>query len=255
MEFNKEKWKEKLEEKLLEKFSVSLKEASSFEVYRALGETVISFIARDWYETKEKYSKTKQAFYLSSEFLMGRALGNNLINLGIDKEVREFLEEIGIDYNQVEDEEEDPALGNGGLGRLAACFMDSLATLNLPGQGYSIRYRNGIFNQYLRDGYQVEKPETWLKYGDVWSIMRPEDEVIVNFGNGSVRALPYDMPIIGYGTKNVNTLRLWEAHSINDLDLGVFNQQDYLHATQDKTLAEDISRVLYPNDSTDVGKK
>ena len=255
MEFNKEKWKEKLEEKLLEKFSVSLKEASSFEVYRALGETVISFIARDWYETKEKYSKTKQAFYLSSEFLMGRALGNNLINLGIDKEVREFLEEIGIDYNQVEDEEEDPALGNGGLGRLAACFMDSLATLNLPGQGYSIRYRNGIFNQYLRDGYQVEKPETWLKYGDVWSIMRPEDEVIVNFGNGSVRALPYDMPIIGYGTKNVNTLRLWEAHSINDLDLGVFNQQDYLHATQDKTLAEDISRVLYPNDSTDEGKK
>ena len=255
MEFNKEKWKEKLEEKLLERFSVSLKEASSFEVYRALGETVISFIARDWYETKEKYSKTKQAFYLSSEFLMGRALGNNLINLGIDKEVREFLEEIGIDYNQVEDEEEDPALGNGGLGRLAACFMDSLATLNLPGQGYSIRYRNGIFNQYLRDGYQVEKPETWLKYGDVWSIMRPEDEVIVNFGNGSVRALPYDMPIIGYGTKNVNTLRLWEAHSINDLDLGVFNQQDYLHATQDKTLAEDISRVLYPNDSTDEGKK
>ena len=175
MEFNKEKWKKKLEEKLLERFSVSLKDASSFEVYRALGETVISFIARDWYETKEKYSKTKQAFYLSSEFLMGRALGNNLINLGIDKEVREFLEEIGIDYNQVEDEEEDPALGNGGLGRLAACFMDSLATLNLPGQGYSIRYRNGIFNQYLRDGYQVEKPETWLKYGDVWSIMRPED--------------------------------------------------------------------------------
>jgi len=255
MEFNKEKWKEKLEERLLEKFSVSLKDASPFEVYRALGETVMSFIAKDWYKTKEEYSKTKQAFYLSSEFLMGRALGNNLINLGIDKEIKEFLEELGIDYNQVEDEEEDAALGNGGLGRLAACFMDSLATLNLPGQGYSIRYRNGIFNQYLRDGYQVEKPETWLKYGDVWSVMRPEDEVIVNFGHTSVRALPYDMPIIGYGTNNVNTLRLWEAHSIVDLDLGVFNQQDYLHATQDKTLAEDISRVLYPNDSTDEGKK
>ena len=255
MEFNKEKWKEKLEERLLEKFSVNLKDASPFEVYRALGETVMSFIAKDWYKTKEEYSKTKQAFYLSSEFLMGRALGNNLINLGIDKEIKEFLEELGIDYNQVEDEEEDAALGNGGLGRLAACFMDSLATLNLPGQGYSIRYRNGIFNQYLRDGYQVEKPETWLKYGDVWSVMRPEDEVIVNFGHTSVRALPYDMPIIGYGTNNVNTLRLWEAHSIVDLDLGVFNQQDYLHATQDKTLAEDISRVLYPNDSTDEGKK
>ncbi len=139
MEFNKEKWKEKLEERLLENFSVTLKDASPFEVYRALGETVMSFIAKDWYETKQEYSKTKQAFYLSAEFLMGRALGNNLINLGIDKEVKEFLQELGIDYNQVEDEEEDAALGNGGLGRLAACFMDSLATLNLPGQGYSIR--------------------------------------------------------------------------------------------------------------------
>src|SRR3712207_4259316 len=133
--------------------------------------------------------------------------------------------------------------------------MDSLATLSLPGQGYSIRYKNGIFNQYLRDGYQVEKPETWLRYGDVWSVARPEDEVIVNFGGTSVRAIPYDMPIIGYGTKNINTLRLWEAHAIQDLNLAVFNQQDYLHATQEKTLAEDISRVLYPNDSTDEGKK
>lgn len=182
-------------------------------------------------------------------------MGNNLINLGIQEEVIALLKELGIDYNQVEEEEEDAALGNGGLGRLAACFMDSLATLSLPGQGYSIRYKNGIFNQYLRDGYQVEKPETWLRYGDVWSVARPEDEVIVNFGNTSVRALPYDMPIIGYGTKNINTLRLWEAHAIQDLDLGIFNQQDYLHATQEKTLAEDISRVLYPNDSTDEGKK
>ena len=156
MEFNKEQWKSKLEEKLLEKFSVKLEDASTFEIYRALGDTVMNFIAKDWYETKEKYSKTKQAFYLSSEFLMGRALGNNLINLGVDKEIREFLKEIGVDYNQIEDEEEDAALGNGGLGRLAACFMDSLATLNLPGQGYSIRYRNGIFNQFFRDGYQVE---------------------------------------------------------------------------------------------------
>ena len=133
--------------------------------------------------------------------------------------------------------------------------MDSLATLNLPGKGYGIRYRNGIFNQEFRDGYQIEKPETWLKYGDVWSVMRPDDEVIVTFGDGSVRAVPYDMPIIGYGTNNINTLRLWEAHSLVDLDLGKFNQQDYLHATQQKTLAEDISRVLYPNDSTDEGKK
>ena len=212
-------------------------------------------IAEDWYETRKLYSQKKQAFYLSAEFLMGRALGNNLINLGLLDEVKEVLTEYGIDYNKVEDEEEDSALGNGGLGRLAACFLDSLATLNLPGQGYGIRYRNGIFNQTFKDGYQVEKPETWLKYGDVWSIERPADEVIVSFGDENVRAVPYDMPIIGYGTKNINTLRLWEAHSIVDLDLGKFNQQDYLHATQEKTRAEDISRVLYPNDSTDEGKK
>lgn len=255
MLFEKTVWKEALEERLLVKFGTTLEEASSFEIYQALGDTIMEKIAKDWYDTKKKYEREKQAFYLSSEFLMGRAMGNNLINLGIQEEVIALLKELGIDYNQVEDEEEDAALGNGGLGRLAACFMDSLATLNLPGQGYSIRYKNGIFNQYLRDGYQVEKPETWLRYGDVWSVARPEDEVIVNFGNTSVRALPYDMPIIGYGTKNINTLRLWEAHAIQDLDLGIFNQQDYLHATQEKTLAEDISRVLYPNDSTDEGKK
>ncbi len=255
MLFEKAVWKEKLEERILVKFSTTLEEASSFEIYQALGDTIMESIAKDWYDTKKKYEKEKQAFYLSSEFLMGRAMGNNLINLGIQEEVIAFLKELGIDYNQVEDEEEDAALGNGGLGRLAACFMDSLATLNLPGQGYSIRYKNGIFNQYLRDGYQVEKPETWLRYGDVWSVARPEDEVIVNFGGTSVRAIPYDMPIIGYGTKNINTLRLWEAHAIQDLNLAVFNQQDYLHATQEKTLAEDISRVLYPNDSTDEGKK
>ena len=212
-------------------------------------------IAEDWYETNKLYSQKKQAYYFSAEFLMGRALGNNLINLGVLDEVKEVLTELGIDYNKVEDAEEDSALGNGGLGRLAACFLDSLATLNLPGHGYGIRYRNGIFNQSFKDGYQVEKPETWLKYGDVWSVMRPADEVIVSFGDGSVRAVPYDMPIIGYGTRNINTLRLWEAKSLVDLDLGKFNQQDYLHATQDKTRAEDISRVLYPNDSTDEGKK
>lgn len=212
-------------------------------------------IADNWYDTGKLYEKQKQAFYISAEFLMGRALGNNLINLGMLKEVQELFDELGIDYNKVEDAEEDSALGNGGLGRLAACFLDSLATLNLPGKGYGIRYRNGIFNQEFRDGYQIEKPETWLKYGDVWSVMRPDDEVIVTFGDGSVRAVPYDMPIIGYGTNNINTLRLWEAHSLVDLDLGKFNQQDYLHATQQKTLAEDISRVLYPNDSTDEGKK
>lgn len=255
MVIEKEKLKAEILKNLKISFGKELSEAKDFEIYRALGETIMQEIAEDWYDTQKLYSQKKQAFYLSAEFLMGRALGNNLINLGILGEVKELFNELGIDYNKVEDAEEDAALGNGGLGRLAACFLDSMATLNLPGQGYGIRYRNGIFNQEFRDGYQIEKPETWLKYGDVWSVMRPDDEVIVTFGDGSVRALPYDMPIIGYGTKNINTLRLWEAHSLVDLDLGKFNQQDYLHATEDKTLSEDISRVLYPNDSTDEGKK
>lgn len=255
MVIEKEKLKAEILKNLKVSFGKELSEAKDFEIYRALGETIMQDIASDWYDTEKLYSQQKQAFYLSAEFLMGRALGNNLINLGILDEVKEIFNELGIDYNKVEDAEEDAALGNGGLGRLAACFLDSLATLNLPGQGYGIRYRNGIFNQEFKDGYQIEKPETWLKYGDVWSVMRPADEVIVTFGDGSVRALPYDMPIIGYGTRNINTLRLWEAHSLNDLDLGKFNQQDYLHATEDRTLSEDISRVLYPNDSTDEGKK
>lgn len=255
MVIEKEKLKAEILKNLKVSFGKELSEAKDFEIYRALGETIMQDIASDWYDTEKLYSQQKQAFYLSAEFLMGRALGNNLINLGILDEVKQIFKELGIDYNKVEDAEEDAALGNGGLGRLAACFLDSLATLNLPGQGYGIRYRNGIFNQEFKDGYQIEKPETWLKYGDVWSVMRPADEVIVTFGDGSVRALPYDMPIIGYGTRNINTLRLWEAHSLNDLDLGKFNQQDYLHATEDRTLSEDISRVLYPNDSTDEGKK
>ena len=255
MRVEKEVLKQQIERNLKVSFGKKLSEAKDFEIYRALGQAVMENIADNWYDTERLYENQKQAFYLSAEFLMGRALGNNLINLGMLKEVKELFDELGVDYNKVEDAEEDSALGNGGLGRLAACFLDSLATLNLPGKGYGIRYRNGIFNQEFRDGYQIEKPETWLKYGDVWSVMRPDDEVIVTFGDESVRAVPYDMPIIGYGTNNVNTLRLWEAHSLVDLDLGKFNQQDYLHATQQKTLAEDISRVLYPNDSTDEGKK
>ncbi|WP_349763916.1 glycogen/starch/alpha-glucan phosphorylase [Fusobacterium sp. SYSU M8D902] len=255
MRVEKEVLRKQIERNLKVSFGKKLNEAKDFEIYRALGQAVMENIADNWYDTERLYEQEKQAFYLSAEFLMGRALGNNLINLGMLQEVKELFAELGINYNKVEDAEEDSALGNGGLGRLAACFLDSLATLNLPGKGYGIRYRNGIFNQEFRDGYQIEKPETWLKYGDVWSVMRPDDEVIVTFGDGSVRAVPYDMPIIGYGTDNVNTLRLWEAHSLVDLDLGKFNQQDYLHATQQKTLAEDISRVLYPNDSTDEGKK
>ncbi|MGF6907676.1 glycogen/starch/alpha-glucan phosphorylase [Fusobacterium sp. PH5-44] len=236
-------------------FERSLEDANEFEIYKAFGKTIMEIISENWYETSKLYSKGKEAYYLSAEFLMGRALGNNLMNLGLLTEVKDLFKELGIEYNKIEDEEEDAALGNGGLGRLAACFLDSLATHNLPGQGYGIRYRNGIFNQTFKDGYQVEKPETWLKYGDVWSVPRYSDEVVVVFGDQVVRAVPYDMPIIGYDTKNINTLRLWESHPIVDLDLTTFNRQDYLEATSEKTRAEDISRVLYPNDSTNEGKK
>jgi starch phosphorylase len=255
MELEKEYLKIQLEKNLKILFNTKIKDASNFEIYRALGKTIMEEIAEDWYATEELYDKGKKAYYFSAEFLMGRALGNNLINLGVMNDVNELFKDLGINYNDVEDEEEDSALGNGGLGRLAACFLDSLATHNLPGMGYGIRYKNGIFNQTFKDGYQVEKPEKWLKHEDAWSIPRYNEEVIVTFGDRSVRAVPYDMPIIGYHTNNVNTLRLWQAEPIEDLNLTVFNQQDYLRATEEKTYAEDISRVLYPNDSTDEGKK
>ncbi|MDR1835683.1 MAG: glycogen/starch/alpha-glucan phosphorylase [Fusobacteriaceae bacterium] len=255
MELEKEYLKGRLEQNVKILFNLSLEEAGGFELYRALGKTVMEEIADNWFETEKLYDQGKRAYYFSAEFLMGRALGNNLINLGLYPGVRELLEELSVKYTDVEDEEEDSALGNGGLGRLAACFLDSLATHNLPGMGYGIRYRNGIFNQIFKDGYQVEKPEKWLKYEDVWSVPRYQDEVIVSYGDRKVRAVPYDMPIIGYNTKNVNTLRLWQSEPIEDLNLTVFNRQDYLMATAEKTFAEDISRVLYPNDSTDEGKK
>ncbi|WP_319202949.1 glycogen/starch/alpha-glucan phosphorylase [uncultured Ilyobacter sp.] len=233
----------------------SLKEAEDFEVYQALAKTVMEGIAENWEKTSEEYKKGKQAFYLSAEFLMGRALGNNLMNIGMLHEVKKVLKELGMEYNQIEEAEDDAGLGNGGLGRLAACFMDSLATLNLPGQGYGIRYKNGIFTQKFEEGFQKEYPENWLKYGDPWSVRKSSNEVIVEFGDQRVRAVPYDTPILGYGTDNVNTLRLWEAEPINDLNLDAFNAQEYEEAVQEKNKAENISRILYPNDSTNEGKK
>ena len=255
MKIEKSQLKNQITKNLKILFGKDLKESNDFEIYKALGKTIMENISENWYQSSKLYSTGKEAYYLSAEFLMGRALGNNLINLGLLGEIKELFQELGIDYNKVENEEEDAALGNGGLGRLAACFLDSLATHNLPGHGYGIRYRNGIFNQRFKDGYQIENPETWLKYGDSWSVNRPDDEVIVIFGDQTVRAVPYDMPIIGYGTDNINTLRLWESQPIVDLNLGTFNKQDYLNATAEKTRAEDITRVLYPNDSTDEGKK
>ena len=236
-------------------FGKTIETAEKHEIYQALVRTVMEEVTENWCGTDEMYGKGKQAYYLSAEFLMGRALGNNLINLGILDDVREVLGELDIDFNVIEDAEEDAGLGNGGLGRLAACFLDSMVTLNLPGHGYGIRYKNGIFNQKFENGFQVEYPESWLKYGDPWSIKKASEEVVVEFGDQKVRAIPHDTPIIGYGTKNVNTLRLWEAAPVKDLDLTAFNAQEYEEATREKARAEDISRVLYPNDSTNEGKK
>lgn len=255
MLIEKELLKSRIEKQIEVLFNKSIDEANSFEIYQGLSKALIESISGNWLETRKRYEKSKQAFYFSAEFLMGRALGNNLINLGVEKEVESILKEIGFDINTIENAEEDAGLGNGGLGRLAACFMDSLVTLDLPGQGYGIKYKNGIFKQKIVDGFQIETPETWLKYGDVWTICRPFDEVIVEFGDSKVRAVPYDMPIIGYGTRNVNTLRLWEAKSVDELNLEAFNNQEYEKALKEVNEAENISRILYPNDSTNEGKK
>ncbi|QEK11513.1 glycogen/starch/alpha-glucan phosphorylase [Crassaminicella thermophila] len=252
--FDRKKFQESIERILKLEFCKILEKAESYEKYYAVSKALIENIVDRWNETEELYKKGKQAYYLSAEFLMGRALGNNLINLGIYEEVKKALDEMNIDINLIEEIEEDAGLGNGGLGRLAACFMDSCATMNLPVTGYGIRYSHGIFKQKFVDGFQVEEGDNWLKYGDPWSVRRSEDTVIVEFSDGAVKAVPYDTPIIGYDTKNINKLRLWKAEPIKDFDFKLFNEQEYDEAVKEKNRAEDISRVLYPNDSKNEGK-
>ncbi|WP_315118323.1 glycogen/starch/alpha-glucan phosphorylase [uncultured Clostridium sp.] len=235
-------------------YGKSLAKAKNYEKYNALSKAIMGTIIVNWEETENAYDKGKQAYYLSAEFLMGRALGNNLMNLGIYDEVEKVLKELDIDINEIEEVEEDAGLGNGGLGRLAACFMESAATKNLPLTGYGIRYSYGLFKQSFIDGFQAEEEDNWLKYGDPWSIRREEDTVIVEFADGKVKAVPYDTPIIGYGTKNINKLRLFKAEPLTDFDFKLFNSQKYDEAVKGKNRAEDISRVLYPNDSTEEGK-
>ena len=185
---------------------------------------------------------------------MGRALGNNLISLGLYNEVKEVLDELGFDLNRIEEIEEDAGLGNGGLGRLAACFMDSGASLEVPLKGYGIRYNNGLFSQYFEDGFQKEDVDSWLKYGEPWSIRKEDEFVTVDFEDMTVKAIPYDTPIIGYASKNINTLRLWKCEPVKEFDFKLFNEQKYDEALELKNRAEDISRVLYPNDSNREGK-
>jgi starch phosphorylase len=248
------KLKETIEAIIKLDYGKTLEKAKTHEKYNALSKAIMGTIIQNMEETKKAYSKEKQAYYFSAEFLMGRALGNNLMNLGIYEEVSETLKEMNIDINEVEEIEEDAGLGNGGLGRLAACFMDSCGTLNLPVTGYGIRYSHGLFKQSLEDGFQREEGDNWLKYGDPWSIRRDEDTVIVEFGDEKVKAVPYDTPIIGYDTRNINTLRLWKAESFKEFDFQLFNDEKYNEAVSEKNKADDISRVLYPNDSTQEGK-
>lgn len=276
MNFNKERFKESLAKRLSSQFNQEFNsEISNHDLFDAVSAAVLDVAKPNLIETRNQYKKhpTRQVYYFSAEFLMGRALSNNLINMGIKEAVQEVLRDMEINYNVIEDEEPDAGLGNGGLGRLAACFLDSLATLDYPGHGYGIRYEYGMFEQHIEDGYQVEYPDNWLKYRDPWEIRRSDLAVTVVFGghvnvrrdeNGRdhfsveggevVTATPYDMPIIGYDTKTVNTLRLWEATSPNGFDLQLFNNMEYTKAVERQTSAENISRVLYPNDSGPSGK-
>jgi len=256
MKFEKEVVKKGLERVLLSKYGKNLSEALDFEIYDALSQTIMEEMGQSWKATKDLYNDGREAFYFSAEYLMGRAFSNNLINLGVYDGVKGLLEELNIDINKIESVESDAGLGNGGLGRLAACFIESMATLNLPGTGYGIRYRFGMFRQQFEDGFQVEYPDNWLKYGESWSVRKDSDKIEVRFNkNESVMAVPYDTPIIGYGTDNINTLRLWQAEAVEELDLAEFNKQNYTVAMEEKNEAENISRVLYPNDDTDEGKK
>lgn len=254
----------------LSKENVIPSEAGYDQLFRALSEALMDLIRPLWMATEERSRREgkKKAYYLSAEFLIGRVLGNNLINLSLYKEVAALLEEKGIDLNLLEDSEPEPGLGNGGLGRLAACFLDSLASEKLPGMGYGIRYRYGIFRQSIQGGYQVEYPDNWLEKGYPWSVPRRDRSRLIKFGgrwtSGSegdglshtedVLAVPYDMPITGYAVEIVNTLRLWEAEAVEGFNFQLFNQEKYQESVLQANNASHISRVLYPSDSGKAGK-
>ena len=223
------------------------------QLHLVIGKAVMGEIADNWRKSKKKHEEGRRAYYFSAEFLMGRMFYNNLYCMGILDEVRDLLKSKGIDINQFEDIE-DAALGNGGLGRLAACFLDSAATQEVPLDGYGIFYRYGLFKQLIKDGWQVEVADDWLKYADPWSIRRVDQAQIVKFADSTVVAVPYDMAIIGYGTKNVNTLRLWQAEPVEDFDFIAFNEGRYDDAVKNKNNCENISKVLYPNDNSYEGK-
>ncbi len=236
-------------------YDVSLQEATPQELHEALGQAVMMAISENWNKSKHERMQKRKAYYISAEYLIGRLVYSNLYNLGILDEMKQLFAERGVDLAVLEDIEDD-ALGNGGLGRLAACFLDSAASCNIPLSGYGLRYRFGLFKQsFDNSGNQVESADDWTKYGDPWSYRRYNHTVKVSFPDHTVLAVPYDVPVIGYGTDNVGTLRLWQCEAEEELDFNAFNDQDYLRALAQKNKAEDITRVLYPNDSTWEGKR
>ncbi len=276
MVFDAEQFKENLTARLRRQYGKDISQANKHDLFDAVSASALEIIMPNWMETRRVYDAkpVKQLYYLSAEFLMGRALSNNLINAEIKDKVLEVLKEIDINYDVIEDEEPDAGLGNGGLGRLAACFLDSLATLQYPGNGYGIRYEYGMFEQHIENGQQVEYPDVWLRHRDPWEVKRSDLAVTVKFGGEikygktpdgqdrfwvenatEVTATPYDMPIVGYGCNTVNTLRLWSASSPNGFDLQLFNDMQYHRAVEKQNDAENISRVLYPNDNGPMGKE
>ena len=277
MTFCKEEFKKEVTDNLKTLFRRSIEDASQVQLFQAVAYAVKDYIVDMWMETHKQYEEqdAKTVYYLSMEFLMGRALGNCMINLKAYKEIREALTELGIDPDAIEDTEPDAALGNGGLGRLAACFLDSLSSLGYPAYGCGIRYKYGMFKQKIENGFQVEAPDNWLKHGNPFEIKRAEYAVEVKFGGyvklvrdeatgrdkfiqegcNSVLAVPYDLPVVGYGNNVVNTLRIWDAEAINDFNLDSFDKGDYQKAVEQENLARTICEVLYPNDNHMAGKE
>ena len=274
-EISKEEFKKSVIENVKNQYRRTIDEATPQQIFQAVSYAIKDVIIDDWIATQKQFDETgaKKVYYLSMEFLMGRALGNNIINLGAKKAVKEALEELGFDLNAIEDQEPDPALGNGGLGRLAACFLDSLATLGYPAYGCGIRYHYGMFKQKIKDGYQVEVPDEWLKNGYPFELRRPDYATEVKFGGyvktewdgernhfvqegyQSVLAVPYNMPIVGYGNNVVNTLRIWDAQPIDTFSLSAFDKGDYQKAVEQENLAKNLVEVLYPNDNHYAGKE
>ena len=272
--WRKREIREAIEQKLQGLFAVKISTANKNQLYKAIALVVRDRIMRKWAASEEMVHQAnkKKLYYMSMEFLVGRALSNNLVNMAMDKTLESVCKDMGIDLNEIKEVEADPGLGNGGLGRLAACFLDSLATLKLEGHGCGIRYEYGLFKQKIVDGYQVEVCDSWLEDGHVWEVEKPEEAETVHFagtvkriddkgtprftheGFQTVKAVPYDVPVVGYASPVINTLRLWGARSTRHLDMFLFNKGEYTRALAENNLVEVISQVLYPEDSHDQGK-